>query len=300
MRYRLYIDSYFFMNFMLDCFALLLTGGVIRVKLTCLRAVLSAALSAFLSCLILVLPLGGAAFKLTVCYGAAGLLTAALAYRMKWGKPLIRATLSLYAVTAALSGFMAGARNLIEGATGHSVSIAAVTGIAAGGFILLYELLLWLRAKSMQKCYCVVLKEDGRTQELTAFLDTGNSLTEPFGGRPVSIVEKEALSFLLPEDYRRANPQKSRIIPYHSIGKDHGILKGFEIEELCIRTEKGELRIPNAVLAVSENKISGRESYRMILHPELLEQADGREYKNKEQGGRIDDIEGVDTRENPV
>lgn len=101
-----------------------------------------------------------------------------------------------------------------------------------------------------------------------ALVDSGNSLYEPYGGRPVSVLEKQAAGELL----SRVPPEKHYLVPYHSIGKEHGLLAAVEIPQ--IQVEEGEERIvlKRAVVALSEENIAQKGNYQMILHPEHVRQ----------------------------
>lgn len=106
-------------------------------------------------------------------------------------------------------------------------------------------------------CYRVILKHQGKAVEVLGFVDTGNTLTEPISGKPVAILEADLLEQLLD-----GNEEGFRIIPYHSIGKAHGILKGYCIEELQIRTDGGSKRISQIYLAAAPEGISLSEKYK--------------------------------------
>ena len=54
-----------------------------------------------------------------------------------------------------------------------------------------------------------------------ALVDSGNTLTEPISGAPVSVLDARIFYRLWPEGL-----SGFRVIPYHSVGKKSGILKG--------------------------------------------------------------------------
>ena len=64
-------------------------------------------------------------------------------------------------------------------------------------------------------------------------------------------------------------PEKYKIIPYHSIGKDSGVLEGYEIDTMEISTSMGKRQFDKVVIAVFKGKVSRKGSYQMILPPEL-------------------------------
>lgn len=143
------------------------------------------------------------------------------------------------------------------------VLVMLVIGIMS--VVLLY--LTYQNRRNRQKpIYCVELVERGKCIELNALLDTGNALREPFSRKPVSIVERDVWNSIMEE----TAPEKFKVIPFYSIGQEHGILKGMEIDELIIRQDDRKIVQKNAIIAFYEGNLSSNRSYQMILHQSLL------------------------------
>ena len=103
---------------------------------------------------------------------------------------------------------------------------------------------------------------------VNGLIDSGNSLVEPISGEPVSIIEQK----MFEELYGEREPLY-RAIPYHSIGKKNGILKGYILPEIWIEVEGVRKMCKNIYVAVSEEDLCGsKESgdVRMIVNPQLL------------------------------
>ena len=60
-------------------------------------------------------------------------------------------------------------------------------------------------------------------------------------------------------------PEKYRIIPFHSIGTERGMLDAYEIEEIQLEEETGRRRLKQVMIAVCRERVSGRKKYQMIL-----------------------------------
>lgn len=73
------------------------------------------------------------------------------------------------------------------------------------------------------------------------------------------------------EIYKERDNASYCIIPYHSIGRAHGVLEGIRIPRMVITTGGEKITIDNTVLAFSEGDISQTGNYQMILNPKLLE-----------------------------
>lgn len=123
------------------------------------------------------------------------------------------------------------------------------------------------KEKIGQLLYRVKIMEQGKYVEVIALLDTGNCLKDPFSKKPVSIVNKEQLK----EIWELRKPEKSKIIPFYSVGKEGGILQGMEVEGMVICKGEERIMIQRPIIAVYEGILSQNKRYQMILHRELLE-----------------------------
>ena len=98
-----------------------------------------------------------------------------------------------------------------------------------------------------------------------ALVDSGNTLTEPISGAPVSVLDARIFYRLWPEGL-----PGFRVIPYHSVGKKSGILKGYPVPQMTLIQQGVEREYRNVYLAVSE-EIAGEE-IPMLLPPALLQE----------------------------
>lgn len=132
-----------------------------------------------------------------------------------------------------------------------------------------YQAVSWWIAQAAKKraadIYKVKLRGEYNEIELDALLDTGNSLREPVSGKPVSVVEEACLLQLA----GIKAPEKLKAIPYHSVGRNHGIMEGYEVPEIVIEGKEESMRWQKVIVGISRNKISANGKYQMILHPDL-------------------------------
>lgn len=149
----------------------------------------------------------------------------------------------------------------------------SMTGIAGvlgmGTIIFLLISFLWEQQKNKEQvCHVTLMNQESRIK-VAALIDSGNSLVEPISGKAVSIVEEAILRSLwkVPPPYYRA-------IPFHSIGKNRGILRGYLLPEMQIEVN-GVIKVCKDVyIAVCDEQIAGMddgEGVKMILNPTLLE-----------------------------
>ena len=105
----------------------------------------------------------------------------------------------------------------------------------------------------------VQIKNGQKTWEGRGLIDTGNSLKEPFSGKPVHIVSKEVAEAVA------AERRHCMAIPYRSMGNPCGILNGYRVDEITA----GQAKRKDAVIAVSDRNFEG--SYEVLLNYEMME-----------------------------
>lgn len=136
------------------------------------------------------------------------------------------------------------------------------------GIVGYYALSWWIEQMKRVRnnhYYEVRLLGYGNEITLKALSDTGNSLKEPISGKPVSIVEEGLLEQLT--DIKL--PERFKVIPYHSVGRNNGIMEGYEIPEMIIEGDKENIRYKKVIVGISKTRLSSNGKYQMILHPDL-------------------------------
>ena len=121
----------------------------------------------------------------------------------------------------------------------------------------------------------------GRRVELTALIDTGNTLTDPASGQSVMVAEGVRLSALFPSDHRPGPADLSspvdgiarlgtegwksrfRLLPYRSVGVERGLLLAVKADALDLN---GEGRGP-VLVALSPTPVSDGGGYQALIGP---------------------------------
>ena len=151
--------------------------------------------------------------------------------------------------------------------------------------------LLWRKkVGQMQHKIPLTVKLGGKKISVQALVDTGNHLVEPMSQHPVVIIEYEAIKPILPGEisqlYSNGLPQdgstlltlladspfvqRLRLIPFHSLGNDHGMLLGIRPDEIEVSYNDKSHRIQNVLVGIYHKKLSYETTYRALLHPQLL------------------------------
>lgn len=130
----------------------------------------------------------------------------------------------------------------------------------------------------------------GEVVSIKALLDTGNGLSDPISRLPVVLVEYQQLTGMLPERllmlYHRSSPptidaliaavegtdlaSRMRVIPYHSVGRENGMLLGFRPDWITIRDQDRFYEQAEAIIAIHSKLLSPYGTYQGLAHPDLL------------------------------
>ena len=119
---------------------------------------------------------------------------------------------------------------------------------------------------------------------MNALLDTGNALCEPFSGAPVIVAEYEKLLPILPEALKEACQLgetaveqisderirgRIRVIPFSSLGKEHGMLIGFRPDKAWLLENEKILDAGAVVIGIYTRNLARDRSYGALLPPQL-------------------------------
>ena len=142
-----------------------------------------------------------------------------------------------------------------------------------------------MQGKNLKKKILLYFKEN--FVEVTALMDTGNSLVDPVSLSPVIIVEYKLLKNLFTKDIRddldRIGNENIewimndvthkglpvRLIPFASLGKENGLLLGFVPDKIEIYDSCGIRIIDKCVVGIYERQLSKDKSFGALLNPYL-------------------------------
>ena len=117
-----------------------------------------------------------------------------------------------------------------------------------------------------------------RRVELTALVDTGNTLTDPATGRPVLVAEADSVEELLPPGIRPEAAElrdpagvlermeepwrrRFRLLPYRAVGVERGLLLALRLDKVQVGEEdRGPM-----LAALSPTPVSDGGNYRALL-----------------------------------
>lgn len=124
-----------------------------------------------------------------------------------------------------------------------------------------------LRGKIGNHFLPVQVRQDGKCHRFTALIDTGNMLTDPLTGQPVIVVSCDLGQRLIGEEkVQFADPvsalehiQDGRLIPYHSVGTEGGLLAAKRYQDVTIGRWHGA-----CLVAFSPQPLGRGEAYEAL------------------------------------
>lgn len=272
-----YLDSVFVLNGLMDYLLVLATARLAGLTLRRGRYAL-AGLAGGLYAAAAFLPGLGFLTEAPV-KAAVGVLLAVIAYGGE--AQLLRMTLLLFAVACGMAGcvlalgLLAGHSIPMAGGIFYTDVDATVLLIAAAAAYLVLTVVFRAAARHAVRGELVPVRIalEGRTVELTALCDTGNTLRDPATGRQVLVAEGTALAGLWPGElrelftpellrfpadllgmlYSRGRAERFRLVPYHTVGVPGGLL-------LAVRsdwTEAAGQRYEHLLVALSPTELGG-------------------------------------------
>ena len=137
---------------------------------------------------------------------------------------------------------------------------------AAAAALLLPAAFLYSRRCLKRRSRYVDLQicRQGRSVRVQALSDSGNLLTDPYTGKPVSMMDR-----MIYEKFYGL-PQQVRLIPYESLGCRHGLLEAVTIEELSFAYENRKVVVHQAVIGLTDHALFEKKPYQMIINPQEL------------------------------
>ena len=267
MYYKLYIDSEFFVQFVMNLYLLSITGKILKCTATHGRILSGALLGAGMICLVILFPVCNLRIRLAIGVIPVSMCMIRAAFVIRQPRLLFKGSMVMGACGFLMGGVVLwlSGRFAWFGERQYDLWTVAFSGYI--GYRFFRFLVRKLHQEKTDDLRPVRIPVGEKNIRLNAFVDTGNHLCEPVNGAPVCLVSERAAGdfqeFFLPEKYHA--------IPYRSIGKKSGILDAYELPELIIEDTYREICCKRVIVAICNTGISQDSLYQMILHPQLME-----------------------------
>lgn len=260
-----YIENIFLLNLVMNLFLLRLTGRILGKKSSFGRCFGGSVIGTAGYCTILCLPGISYAWKVFAGMIPVGLFMVKLGLKAEGKRELCYGTGWLFTFSFLLGGFILFLRGRPWFPEPYNNSAIVTVLLGLIGYELAGRGLDHWRQKKEERFRKVRLIADEGEIEILALVDTGCGLVDPLSKKPVAILEENIWNCMK----LQMRPEKYKVIPFHSIGRDHGFLEGYEVESIKVRGDFGEHRYQKVIIAVFKGKISKNGGYQMILPTEL-------------------------------
>lgn len=282
MKYVIYIDVFFCVNLVMDFLILKLVSLYIKPQTTYIRCVLGAALGSFLSVLSLLISYENIIWHMLFSYIFIAVAMVVGTFGLGKWQELIKRCIVLYVITIFLGGLInflysytymgVFLQNIFIGIRSKT-NILWMVGATLVAYICLKVLVrIVKRHSNTNMIVAVKLVHKGKESFLTGLIDSGNSLREPYTGKPVHIVCEDAISQLL--ESQDICTERFKLVPFTSVGNKHGLIKVITIDELWVYIIEDTLKYTNDAIYIKnevaiglyEGSLSNVGEFQMLLH----------------------------------
>lgn len=261
-----YIDLFFMWNFWMNALVLFLVRMITKTYRT-FRCLLAAAMGAFTACMGVIWYIKHDTSFLFFLLEAVVLIGMNL---LAFGGKNLLWHMVLFLVSgAAVAGIFLSVLSF-SGLEKNTVAIGMVS-ITAFAFCTLLEKKSRIRWKEEHMKAKTVLEFGDRKLFATALMDTGNKLYDPFFHKPVILVDEKMMGEML--TYCKSEcPEKLHFIPFHSVGKENGMLEGISFDCVSIKWQNKHMKFKDVIAAATKESLYKGKEYQVIFHCGLLQE----------------------------
>lgn len=272
-----YADILIVLNLIVDYFLLRASAKISGVT-PCLGRMICGAAAGAVSSIYIFLPQSGIMFELlfrmVVC-----LVMTVCTFGFHTLKAYFKNALILFAVTCAYAGIMIALwyvfkpnGMLINNSVVYfDISPVVLVGSSVVGYILfsVFSTIFSKNSKCAERCSVTVFA-DGKSADMTAIIDTGNSVEDVFGSSEVIVADKSSIERLfgdVSDREKESLKKRYRVLPCGTV-TGGGMLEGYRCDSAVITEGKKSITLKNPILAVS--KVSLNDDYSAIVNPRIF------------------------------
>lgn len=261
-RYELYIDLYFGMNFIVDFMLLSLLKKFLLTDDSILRSFLGAFFGAFTACAMVCFPIfQGTVWGIFILYIGMNSGMLMIGLKIRTWKEYIRAFLFLYALSVIFGGVLSLFESYLESIFVFFVS--CILGFFGADRIWDYFLAL---GKQQSIRYRIHLKYGEKTFDGIAFWDSGNLLMDPFSKKPVHIISENAANAL---GIKKEAYETFYKIPYQTVDHSRREMSVMQLDFMIISKGRERKMISQPMVGLS-HRILAQGAFDVILNSKLV------------------------------
>ena len=264
MYYEIYADSLLLLHFFMNFYLLALVNRLLYKAASYKRLAFGALLGTICTVFPIIIPIP---FQMSRMIGflLSVFLMCRYTFRVTEKRQMLKIMEKMVIITLVLGGIL---RLILKYSGGFGNDLGGVFIIIGLAFPIYWLTGRLLAKKRETQCECkVILHKDSGNTEISALLDTGNSLVEPISGSPVSVAEPETLLDMLGGIWTEGY----RIVPFNSVGKQHGLMKTYLIKSIWVEVGGCYKECRNVYIGESNEFFGEGSRYQIILNPGILE-----------------------------
>lgn len=264
MYYEVYADVLFFYYFVVEFLILSTICLVLNQKKSILKYCVVSAMVAIFETVYVCADLN----RDNIIGGLLGLFLSATATILLTGRCELEKILVVVILQELLSCLLQGMVMYFNDTVSSYCAVIAMTFLMTVLVRFLYHRIQ--KRKDLALHYEAVLELGDERILLNALLDTGNTLVEPMTLKTVQVINQE-LGLQIDK-----TKWGELVIPYTTIEKQHGIMKGFFATKLTIRKENQVYEIERPAIGISKVPIGKSRGFDLILNANVFDEANRR------------------------
>ncbi len=259
MKYELYADVWFLTNVTMDSLALWMAGKIMKQQIRAGRLLLGSFAGTAVSMLLFFVWDDYTWYQICVHFLVnPGMVF--LCYRSRGKKEFLGQCAITYLAFLLLGG-------ILEWGMQNAAGVQVVWYLSGAALLLAAaEKMLGHLKREKETVYDLLLVTGEGNISVKGFYDTGNLLMDPLVGRPVHIIKKEILKKQVQQ-----GKLSVRLIPYHSLGQESGLLETVTLEGMYIIRERHPVYVKKPVFGMAEEKLFQNDRCDVILNGKSME-----------------------------
>ena len=288
----IYLDIIFLENFILNLIILYAVGIETKAKMKHIKIILASIIGSLYA--IVTYTIKNWFINSILMKFILSIIMIYIAFETKNYKELIKKTIFFYFTSFAFGG---GALAVIYMVNAKKISIqnGIILGkytlftIAIGvtlAFIVTIISFKLIKNKISKKDLIrnITIKINNKFIKVKAMIDTGNFLKEPITNIPVIVVEDRLLKNVIDEEIldnienilggdlnhiseitKNEYMSKMRVIPFTSLGKQHGMLLGIKAQEVIIEENNETRKLNKVIIGLYNRKLNKKNEYQALI-----------------------------------
>ena len=288
----IYLDIIFLENFILNLIILYAVGIETKTQMKHIKIILASIIGSFYAIVTYIIKNGF--INSIIMKFILSIIMIYISFETKNYKELLKKTVFFYFTSFAFGGgalaviYMVNAKKIsIENGIilGKYTLFTIAIGVTLAFIVTIISFKL-IKNKISKKDLIrnITIKINNKYIKVKAMIDTGNLLKEPITNVPVIVVEDKLFKNTIDEEIldnienilggdlsnisetiKNKYISKMRVIPFTSIGKQHGMLLGIKAQEVIIEENNETRKLNKVIIGLYNRKLNKKNEYQALI-----------------------------------